>query len=63
VQMRGYRVPTDDPVALQRRLYEKHRIEVPISQTRHGAVLRVSVQAYNDASDLDALAAALAQDD
>jgi isopenicillin-N epimerase len=64
VQMRGYRVHTDDHVALQRRLFSRHRIEVPISQTRHGAVLRVSVQAYNDASDLDALARALhASDD
>jgi selenocysteine lyase/cysteine desulfurase len=57
--MRGFRVEHDDPAALKRRLYDEHRIEVPIVETRHGWVLRVSVQAYNDANDLRALAAAL----
>ena len=61
VQMRGYRVPTEDPKALQRRLYDEHRIEVPLFETRHGPVMRVSVQAYNDASDLEALRRALEQ--
>jgi isopenicillin-N epimerase len=60
VQMRGFRVEHEDPPALKRRLYEDHRIEVPIFETRHGWALRVSVQAYNDASDLDALTTALA---
>jgi isopenicillin-N epimerase len=60
VQMRGFRLEHDDPLALKRRLYDEHRIEVPIFETRHGWSLRVSVQAYNDASDLHALAAALA---
>jgi isopenicillin-N epimerase len=59
VQMRGFRVVHDDPPALKRRLYEEHLIEVPVFETRHGWVLRISVQAYNDASDLDALACAL----
>lgn len=59
VQMRGYRVDHDDPAALKRRLYDEHRIEVPIVETRHGWVLRVSVQAYNDAADLAALRDAL----
>jgi isopenicillin-N epimerase len=61
VQMRGYRVPTRDPGGLQRQLRDEHRIEVPVIETRHGPVLRVSVQAYNDAGDLDALSAALAR--
>jgi isopenicillin-N epimerase len=61
VQMRGYRVPTDDPRGLQRQLFDEHRIEVPVIETRHGPVLRVSVQAYNDAADLDALGGALAR--
>ena len=60
VQMRGFRLEHDDPPALKRRLYDEHRIEVPIVETRHGWSLRVSVQAYNDADDLRALAAALA---
>ena len=59
VQMRGYRLAHDDPAELKRRLYDRHRIEVPIVETRQGWVLRVSVQAYNDASDLAALRAAL----
>src|SRR5581483_5344504 len=59
VQMRGYRVVHPDPAELKRRLYDEHRIEAPVFETRAGWVLRVSVQAYNDASDLEALAAAL----
>jgi isopenicillin-N epimerase len=61
VQMRGFRVEHDDPPALKQRLYDDHRIEVPIFETRHGWVLRVSVQAYNDRSDLEALASALSE--
>ena len=60
VQMRGFRIEHGDPPALKRQLYDEHRIEVPIFETRHGWSLRVSVQAYNDADDLHALASALA---
>ncbi|HEY0416032.1 MAG TPA: aminotransferase class V-fold PLP-dependent enzyme [Gaiellaceae bacterium] len=59
-QMRGFRVEHPDPPRLQRRLRERHRIEVPVAETRQGWVLRVSVQAYNDEADLDALRVALA---
>jgi len=59
VQMRGFRVDHPDPAELKRRLYDEHRIEVPVFETSQGWVLRVSVQAYNDESDLQALAAAL----
>jgi isopenicillin-N epimerase len=59
VQMRGFRLEHNDPPALKRWLYDEHRIEVPIVETPHGWSLRVSVQAYNDANDLQALAAAL----
>jgi len=58
-QMRGFRVEHPDPHELKRRLYQEHRIEVPVFETSRGWVLRVSVQAYNDAGDLEALAAAL----
>jgi isopenicillin-N epimerase len=61
VQMRGFRVEHPDPPALKRRLYDDHRIEVPIFETPYGWVLRVSVQAYNDEGDLDALATALSE--
>jgi isopenicillin-N epimerase len=59
VQMRGFRLEHADPPALKRMLYERQRIEVPIFETRHGWALRVSVQAYNEEFDLQALAAAL----
>ena len=55
VQMRGFRVDHPDPPELKRRLYDEHRIEVPIVRTPAGWVMRVSVQAYNDESDLEAL--------
>ena len=59
VQMLGFRVDHPEPEALKRRLYDEHRIEVPVFETPHGWALRVSVQAYNDEADLDALVAAL----
>jgi isopenicillin-N epimerase len=60
VQMRGYALPAGtDGAALKRWLYDEHRIEVPVVETRNGWTMRVSVQAYNDVSDLDALVAAL----
>jgi isopenicillin-N epimerase len=58
-QMRGFRVEHPDPAALKRRLYDEHRIEVPVFETPQGWVLRVSVQGYNDESDLLALDVAL----
>lgn len=52
-------VATDDPAALQRRLFEQHRIEVPVTQYGGQAFVRVSVQAYNTEAELDALVHAL----
>ena len=59
VQMRGFRVEHPDPPALKARLWDGHRIEVPIVETPHGWAMRVSVQAYNDERDLARLAAVL----
>ncbi len=59
VQMRGYHLDHPDPPALKHRLYEEHRIEVPVIETARGWLLRVSVQGYNDAADLEALGRAL----
>jgi isopenicillin-N epimerase len=59
VQMRGYRVDHPDPQGLKRALWKEHRIEVPVVESSQGWVMRVSVQAYNDRSDLDALSSAL----
>ena len=63
VQMRGFRLEHPDPPTLKARLWEEHRIEVPVIETPHGWVLRISVQAYNDQSDLDALSGALSSID
>jgi isopenicillin-N epimerase len=59
VQMRGFRVDHPDPPDLKRRLYDEHRIEVPVFETPQGWVMRVSVQAYNEEADLTALNRAL----
>ena len=58
-QMVPIPVRTNDADALRRHLFDQHRIEVPV--TRHGAqsFVRVSVQAYNSAEDLNALQRAL----
>jgi isopenicillin-N epimerase len=59
VQMLGFRLPAGtDGHELKRRLYEDHRVEVPVIERPDGWILRVSVQAYNDEDDLDALLAA-----
>ncbi|MDP2008500.1 MAG: aminotransferase class V-fold PLP-dependent enzyme [Rubrivivax sp.] len=52
-------VATDDPAALQRRLFEQHRIEVPVTQHAGRTFVRVSVQAYNTEADLELLVQAL----
>lgn len=56
VQMRGFRLPEGtDAAALKARLYDEHHVEVPIVDRPDGATMRVSVQAYNDEADLEAL--------
>lgn len=60
-QMRGYALPQGtDGATLKQRLYDEHRIEVPVVETQDGWRMRVSVQAYNDEADLEALVAGLA---
>lgn len=58
-QMVPLPVATEDGDALRRHLFESHHIEVPV--TRHGDrhFVRVSVQGYNTADDLERLEAAL----
>ena len=59
--MLGFRLDRSPTATRSKReLYERHRIEVPIFETPQGWVLRVSVQAYNDDGDIDALLRALA---
>ena len=59
VQMLGFAVEGPDPATLTRRLFAEHRVEVPVFETAGGWVLRVSIQAYNDDDDVDALVQAL----
>ncbi len=59
VQMLGFRLPVTDGAAFKRDLYERHRVEVPVVETRDGWTMRVSIQGYNDEDDVDALLAAL----
>ena len=59
-QMVPLAVPHTDAEALRARLFERHRIEVPVTQHAGRTFVRVSVQGYNTEADLDALEAALA---
>jgi isopenicillin-N epimerase len=58
-QMASVRVPTDDPDELKRRLYDEHRVEVPVFARKTEPLLRLSIAAYNESRDVDALVAAL----
>ena len=59
--MRAFTVRSPDPARLQRRLYEEHRVEVPVYEWEDTTLLRVSIGPYNDQSDLERLARALEQ--
>lgn len=61
-QMVPIPVPPCDAEALRQRLFERHRIEVPVTQHEGRCFVRVSVQAYNTAADLQTLAAALQEE-
>jgi isopenicillin-N epimerase len=58
-QMEAVELPPCDPEALWQRLYEQFRVEVPVYTWNGRPILRVSVQAYNRADDLDVLMAGL----
>jgi selenocysteine lyase/cysteine desulfurase len=57
--MRALTVRTDDPDALWQRLYDEHRVEVPVYEWEGMSLLRVSVGPYNDEADLERLVAAV----
>jgi isopenicillin-N epimerase len=59
VQMAALELPDCDPDELWRRLREEHRIEAPCWSWNDRPLLRISVAAYNDESDLRRLEAAL----
>jgi selenocysteine lyase/cysteine desulfurase len=48
-------LPPCDGATLGRRLWEEYRIEVPVIAWQGRWFLRVSIQGYNDAADIDRL--------
>jgi isopenicillin-N epimerase len=58
-QMVTLRLPDDTPADLQERLYDDHRIEIPVFERDGGRYIRPSFQGYNDAADLQRLREAL----
>ena len=59
-QMVPIPVRCTEPEALRARLFEQHRIEVPVTQHAGQVFVRVSVQAYTSDAELQALENALA---
>lgn len=60
LQLEAFPLPGDtDILMLKDTLYQKYRIEVPLIAWGNHRLIRVSVQAYNSAEDLDALLTAL----
>lgn len=61
-QMATIPVPAEtDPVALKTRLYDDYRIEIPVTIVDGKPMLRVSIQGYNSAADVDALVTAVTE--
>jgi isopenicillin-N epimerase len=55
LQMVAMRLPPDAPLDLKERLYDQHRIEIPVED----GLIRASFQGYNGPEDLEALGTAL----
>jgi isopenicillin-N epimerase len=60
-QMVTMPVRCDDALALHRGLYERYRIEIPVTQHAGQSFVRLSVQAYNTEAEVDTLLGALAE--
>lgn len=60
-QMVAIPVPHTDAPALRRSLFERDRIEIPVTQHAGQTFVRISVQGYNTQHDIDCLVAALAR--
>jgi len=58
-QMVAAPLPPCDADEVKRRLYDEHRIEIPVSDRTGRPLIRASFQGYNDRQDLEALIAAL----
>ena len=59
-QMAAFLLPACEGAALQRRLYDEYRVEVPIIEWNGRQLVRVSIQGYNTDNDVDVLVDALA---
>jgi isopenicillin-N epimerase len=58
-QMIAFPYPANDPAMLKERLYDEHRIEIPVITWQGETLLRASYQAYNDEQDVNHLLVAL----
>jgi isopenicillin-N epimerase len=58
LQMASVQLPRADP-ELSQRLFDEHRIEIPTMGRNRDDLLRISIAAYNDRSDVDRLLEAL----
>lgn len=58
-QMAAVPLPPCDPDALKARLYDEFRIEVPVMRWSDQTLIRISVQGYNTADDVERLLDAL----
>lgn len=58
-QMVTIPLPACDVARVKTRLYDDHRIEIPVGEFRGTCGLRLSVAAYNNADDIDHLLSAL----
>jgi isopenicillin-N epimerase len=60
-QMASHPLPSCDGDALKAALYDRFRVEVPIVDQNGVTFIRVSIQGYNTASDVDTLVSALSE--
>ena len=58
-QMSALPLPACDLDMLKRRLYDEHRIEIPVIRWNERCFVRISIQGYNTPADVDHLVAAL----
>lgn len=58
-QMCSVKVHTNEPEKLQRHLFEKYKIEIPVMRHEEHMYMRYSIQGFNSQEDLDILYGAL----
>jgi isopenicillin-N epimerase len=61
VQMYAAPLPACDGPAFQQALYERHGIEIPVTELGEDRYLRVSVQGYNTEEDVERTLGAVAE--